>query len=351
MIEKLDIKNFKSIVDESVILSPLTLLTGMNSSGKSSVIQALRIFQKVALLERSSQETGRLSELEGHGRYKDLQSKTGSGSDRDAIMLDVHCADIGSVKLEIENEKYSYTFITNKGSGIELFEGIQYIGADRLGPQVFIPHTTANTTMIGERGENCFAFIAENEDKTIRKPVSPETDLSLRQAINYWMNEIAPGTELLASLDKKLDVSSLEVNGYRPTNVGFGVSYTLPIITALLAYANPSQPSDVTLLCIENPEAHLHPRAQTKMGELIARCASTGLQVIVETHSDHLLDGIRIAVKKGLISHRDTSINYFVLSNGITSINHLPIDERGNIDEWPEGFFDQFMINGRELLQ
>lgn len=74
-------------------------------------------------------------------------------------------------------------------------------------------------------------------------------------------------------------------------NVGFGISYVLPIVLALV------KAKKGELIILENPEAHLHPRGQRKMGELIARAAQGGVQVIVETHSDHILNGIRFVCK------------------------------------------------------
>ena len=89
-------------------------------------------------------------------------------------------------------------------------------------------------------------------------------------------------------VDKNAGVTS---NEYRPTSVGFGIAYVLPVLVALLS-AN-----EKYMVIIENPEAHLHPRGQVAMGELIARAAAAGVQVIVETHSDHVLNGVRLAVK------------------------------------------------------
>ena len=78
---------------------------------------------------------------------------------------------------------------------------------------------------------------------------------------------------------------------YRPTNVGFGITYALPIVVSALS-ARPG-----SLLIVENPEAHLHPRGQVKMGELLCQASEAGIQVLIETHSDHVLNGIRLAVR------------------------------------------------------
>src|SRR5260370_36481781 len=78
---------------------------------------------------------------------------------------------------------------------------------------------------------------------------------------------------------------------YGPTSVGFGITYALPIVVAVLS-AHPG-----SLVIIENPEAHLHPRGQVKMGELLCQASAAGIQILIETHSDHVLNGIRLAVQ------------------------------------------------------
>jgi predicted ATPase len=128
--------------------------------------------------------------------------------------------------------------------------------------------------------------------------------------------------------------------------VGFGLSYTLPVITALLV----STIVPGSLVIIENPEAHLHPRGQTEMARLISLCVQAGAQIIIETHSDHLFDGIRIAAKRYKMA--DTiQIHWFELDeNKNTEVYSPVLSNDGRINEWPKGFFDQFEINSSELL-
>jgi predicted ATPase len=119
----------------------------------------------------------------------------------------------------------------------------------------------------------------------------------------------------------------------RPANVGFGVSYALPIVVAGLTAA----PSG--LLIVENPEAHLHPAGQSAMGRFLASVAAAGVQVILETHSDHLLNGIRIAVgADGSLTPEAVSVHYFEDSGDVRT---LTMDSHGAVSEWPLGFFDQ----------
>jgi predicted ATPase len=122
----------------------------------------------------------------------------------------------------------------------------------------------------------------------------------------------------------------------RPANVGYGFTYVFPILIALLT-AKEGQ-----LLIIDSPEAHLHPSAQSQMGRMLGIFAATGVQIIVETHSDHLLNGARLAVKSGNLSPSELVIHFFT---GITEKGHgvvsPSIDKNGQLSDWPEGFFDQ----------
>ena len=147
-----------------------------------------------------------------------------------------------------------------------------------------------------------------------------------------WLDYISPGTSV--SVQNISDSSFLALK-YRdsetgelinPANVGYGITYVFPIIVSLLS----AKKGD--LLIIDSPEAHLHPRAQSRVGEMIAKFASSGIQIIVETHSDHVLSGIRIAVKDAEIKPDDVSLLFF---SGCTAdgngVNHTPIDKLGQI--------------------
>jgi predicted ATPase len=122
----------------------------------------------------------------------------------------------------------------------------------------------------------------------------------------------------------------------RPANVGFGLSYVFPILVALLVA------QEEQIVVIDSPEAHLHPSAQSQMGQLLAHFAAAGVQILVETHSDHLLNGVRLAVKDKVLGHEGAQIHFFT---GATEESHGVIspslDADGSVSEWPAGFFDQ----------
>jgi len=95
------------------------------------------------------------------------------------------------------------------------------------------------------------------------------------------------------------------------------------------------------VVIIDSAEAHLHPRAQSAVGRFLGQMAGAGLQVLVETHSDHLLNGIRLAVRDSLIRSRDVALHFFEAGGATGQVTSLAIDDNGAISDWPEGFFDQ----------
>lgn len=117
-------------------------------------------------------------------------------------------------------------------------------------------------------------------------------------------------------------------------DVGFGVSQTLPVLTALLC-AKKNQ-----LVYIEQPELHLHPKAQFKLAAIITKAVNRGLKVVIETHSSILLRGLQIEVVKKLLPHEKISLNWFTQNteNGETEIASANLDELGAFGEWPEDF-------------
>lgn len=116
-------------------------------------------------------------------------------------------------------------------------------------------------------------------------------------------------------------------------DVGFGVSQTLPVLVALLA-ARPGQ-----LVYLEQPEIHLHPRAQTAMAQVLADAANRGVRVVVETHSSLLLLGIQTLVAEGKLSPDKVKLHWFTRRNdGTTDIKSNDLDESGAFGDWPEDF-------------
>ena len=167
--------------------------------------------------------------------------------------------------------------------------------------------------------------------------------------LKAWLQVISPGVKFDYKIQKESDSSFSLFNSHRSKNVGFGLSYTLPVITALLLGTIIPD----SLVIIENPEAHLHPKGQTEMAKLISLCVQAGTQVIVETHSDHLFNGIRIHAKTDQTKQfaEQVKIYWFELDkNNNTEVSETTLNNDGRLDKWPAGLMDQFEINASELL-
>jgi len=166
-----------------------------------------------------------------------------------------------------------------------------------------------------------------------------------------WMGEISPNVSIDASVIKEAvtGYSSFSFNGgkkFKATNVGFGLSYSLSIVTALVAAKKNS------VVILENPEAHLHPKGQSKLGQLMALAAKAGVQVIVETHSEHVINGARIMVRKDIISPSLMNVMFVSRDENkkVSNVEFLDINEMGQIKKWPEDFFDQQAIDMKTLI-
>ena len=215
----------------------------------------------------------------------------------------------------------------------------------------------ARQSNLGTRGEYAWNYLYARQNETMASTDPRCSQLpagrQLLDVVNCWLQEITPGANIRLdevqradavvagfSFDRPNDVPTLR---YRATNVGFGLSYALPVLMSLLAPPG-------SLCLIENPEAHLHPRGQTRLAELAVRAALAGVQVIIETHSDHFMDGVRIAVREGLIQPTQTAFHYFEDDGGRTVVSSPQVSADGRLSEWPTGFFDQHEENLARLL-
>lgn len=365
MLRKIQLSNFKCFGRLDLELSPLTLLCGVNGMGKSSVLQAL-------LVLRQSKAAGALGR--GHLILDDELADLGTGRDalyefaeEDAIEFGL----LGDQGVEPLRIAFDYAREANRlrvrgSEGVVLgqwgsrppFENLHHVAAERIGPRKIHEQSDAAAlrSVLGPRGEHVLNNLAERQDDLLPDADPRRGEAGTRRhrdVVDYWLRSITPGASLKIERIEAADAliggftferaGDVETRRYRATNVGFGLSYVLPIIAALLAPAG-------TLCLIENPEAHLHPSGQTKMAELAARAAAAGLQVVMETHSDHVLDGVRIAVVDGLLEPDDTRFHYFEQENGQSVVRTPEIDSGGRLSSWPEGFFDQHALNLARLL-
>lgn len=387
-IEQIKINNFKSLKDVCIALSNLTLITGVNSSGKSSFIQSLLLlkqnadniqtsvtFNSILNDTKDAEITARVDDILKRippfildGEYIALgegKSLLYQEAFNELINFELNCADEWSINVSIDTDS-SFTVehnnVVNEGYEItqDIFNNLHYIRTDRAIPSITYPLSEQHVRNghIGFKGEYAAHYLAENRHETlnITKFKHPDsTTEHLLENVSKWLGEMSSGIDVSVTVHDQLQIASLTyqyvygdhtTGHYTPLNVGFGITYVLPIIVAILK----SKPDD--LLIIENPESHLHPAGQSKVAELCAIAASSGVQVIIETHSDHFLNGVRVATKKEMLKPDESKIYYFEkVKDSLETIAYpLNIDKEGRIDEWPKGFFDEWDNKLNELL-
>lgn len=379
MITNISISGFKCLKDAAFDSSNLNVLVGPNASGKSSVLQAL------LLLRQSADNEGNVKDLHLSGPLFE------AGTAQDAL----HPAAEHQINITLweGNNPIELSFRHNrddKAEGIykrlltggecrripaalnDRENGFAYLNAERVGPRVTyaLPPEEINISgVVGKYGEYTAAVLARaassgvavdgwnaefakyladaamNLDELNLHEDLLNTQGRLDSVCNQVLGWILPGAVFDANEYEQTDAATLRFirdpratkASVRATHVGFGLIYTLPIITAALGLRRDG------LMLVENPEAHLHPFSQSRIGVFLAMMAASGRQIFVETHSDHVINGIRLAVRQNLIPADNLWINFFTRPDqGNTSkIRQIRADQNGRLTPWPQGFFDQ----------
>jgi predicted ATPase len=365
MIAGVKLVNFKCFAAQELGFAPLTLLTGLNGSGKSSVVQALLVLRQShdqrLLAENRLALNGDLIQL---GRASDALYDR---AEHEQITIGVRFASSAlEVRVRYENgaevlEAVAPSPLPSGLSSESLFtDALRYLGAERMGPRtVFSLSEPALRRMnVGTKGEYAAQFIAVFGDRKLTIPGllhERAASAALRDQVEAWLSHMSPGVRIEAKAFPDIDVVQLAFRfsrqddvseAFRPTNVGFGLTYTLPVLVALHS-APPG-----ALVIVENPEAHLHPNGQALMGEMLARAAAGGVQVLCETHSDHVLNGVRVAVAEGRLPPDATAVHFFARSDdGAHEVQSPKMQRNGRLDSWPKGFFDQWDRSLEDLLR
>lgn len=370
MITKLNIQNFKCFSSEcEVSFSRFNVLYGKNGRGKSSVIQSL------LLLSQNIKKKDTLTNLSLKGNVIDLGSYTDvknryveDESIRFRISTDVddelkmtygkssvgptllHLEDlwsgdkrlvssVGTIDEDSEEVKNSSAM-----SGIKTLDSLRnlrYVSANRRGP-----------TNYEERQDDFFRNdIGVNGERLIN--ALAKQDESFKEKFQDAMSFILSGATIKVKEGRNDDNVELLLDsadgseGFKPSNVGYGYSFILPIIFQTIVAEVGST------IIIENPEAHLYPGAQSRLVEwMVYMSNKRDLQIILETHSDHIINGLRIAVKKGNLNRRDVTIQF--LDRNIVSespnILMIKVDENGTLSNNPKDFMDEWTLQMLELL-
>lgn len=369
MLSRINLQNFKASRGLDLRLAPLTMLSGMNSAGKSSLLQALALLNQShgGAVLNNIRLAGELVQL---GRFRDVLTQNASNDTVSIGLTEDDTEYMWSFQGAPDDNQLSLSESPERLPPSLLDKDFQFLQADRIVPRTLYPqapHRTRQTGFLGPHGEYTVGYLADFASKEVPKSRAfPKTGIGLSEElfakvaptnglldqVAGWMQQLSPGARINVPQNIRgtddvalqfgyvgmKEEATADAQSFRATNVGFGLTYSLPIIVACLAAA----PGGLILL--ENPEAHLHPQGQAALGVLLAQCASDGVQVIVETHSDHLLNGVRLAIKNGLLDHQSVVVHFFErdIKSGDAMVQSPFISESGRLSNWPEGFFDQW---------
>lgn len=353
--------NFKAYDEEEFIIAPLTLIAGINGMGKSSILQSLLMLRQSYDVDYLNKEKKQIR-LDGH--YVNLENSNvlcyAMASERNVIVSIDTDKGKHSWNIDAQNPAETNPLCTYEGGdykSMSLFsDSMEFLTAERVGPrsEYRTKSDKAYNTKLGIQGELTPAYLyqslQENENIGMDNMQFVEggrqaIDKQLINNVNAWMSwimnvKMATYTHTTDPQTVKLEYGLDDVWGhFSALQVGFGFSFVLPVITALLK----AKAGD--LILVENPEAHLHPSAQVRLGQMISKAVSCGAQVIVETHSDHLLNGIRLSRKEKVLKQESNVNLIFVQRKSIknqlfTLTNEIKIYDNGKLSDRPPFFFD-----------
>lgn len=367
MITQLTVKNFKCFGEHVEIpLKQVNIFYGKNGRGKSTIIQLLLMLSQTLKKANSINQLHLVGEQVSLGTFAEVlndnadENAFGIGLIGDSEHIDLEfspvvdkpqLAMLTGMRIDgVERlEQYSSSQETAEVSEIMMgpssdllllqsLKDLNYIAAERRGPVNFSYRADSlPETWIGCKGENLINALAGCGLDTMKK-------------IEDALYEVLSGASLKINFK---DAERIELflnssdNGktYRPANVGFGYSYVLPVIVqAFLA-------KEGSLLIVENPEAHLHPGAQARLMEFLINISQKrNLQLIVESHSDHVVNGLRIAAKNGSLDEWQANICYFSREDDSECpvVEAISVDKNGELSSYPDDFMDEWT---KQLLQ
>ena len=362
MIAEIQLENFKRFRDLRLRTADLTVLTGANGTGKTSVLHALLLARQmtrqpqhdhVELTGIDTLELGGADDVIHREASDELAAievlATGGKRWRWSFRAPVNVRTLNAVVVE--------KTVDYAGALSALPPAFTYLCAERLGPRDVLSASAADVDAmgVGSRGEFVAQVLASFDRSRVRDGrlaanTTETTLVGLLHQTESWMGKIVRPTQIDAEWFPNTSVTrlrfktpGLRTEWTRAPNAGFGLSYALPVIVSAL------RATVGGLLLVENPEAHLHPAGQSAIGGFLAQVAADGVQVFLETHSDHVLNGIRISVADGTAALREKqAVVHFFRDEGKggTAVESMEVRRHtGRLSDWPAGFFDQAQID------
>lgn len=226
---------------------------------------------------------------------------------------------------------------------------LKYLGPLRSKPEEYYT-IQRNVNNINPNGDNFVGVLKKHINKPVQFYKSldeneEKTELLLESAVKYWFKFFFGDNEELEINSIKSNLIEILINGHSIKHSGFGFSQILPVIVQSLLI------SEKSILLLEQPEIHLHPDLEMKLAYFLLCMAKDNKQIIVETHSEHMINQI---ILENTRSKNDLYSIYFFEKNrtdNTTKIKPIEISDNGTIKNWPEGFFDQYFKFSKELAK
>lgn len=370
MLNKIKIKNFKCFQNKEFQFNSLTFMVGANGVGKSSLIQSI-LFAHHTIQKGVIQTDGSQFDVELNGPYLlnlgRPQNVISSNADSRTISLNLEFynaiinenvnVNINYDLIDEFGENYLLASLNSENTLVASTQSLTYLNAERMGPRLSLNLSPNSDWDIGYRGEYTPQILFKADKKKVKMPdgllIVKDTKRFSKQ-VEGWLQEIIPGTLLDYKIYAETNTAVTNFKNEKmntdfspATNTGFGISYCLPIIVAGLLE---STEVGNGIFVIENPEAHLHPLGQSNMGKFLAKLSKAGVQVIVETHSEHIINGARLEMAKDSLND-NMSINFLSENFEEHSLEYITVNKSGELSNWPAGFFDQEQKDLYELFK
>ncbi|MCW2933937.1 MAG: hypothetical protein JWM19_4899 [Actinomycetia bacterium] len=218
---------------------------------------------------------------------------------------------------------------------------ISYVGPLRSRPERSYQWPGSSPDSVGRDGENTVAALLARSDG------------DFHSRIGYWLQHMGVVDGFaIGAVDADRDLYELTVTapgGTTPVSlidVGFGVSQVLPVVVQVFYAAADSS------VILEQPEMHLHPAAQSALGDvLLAAVQQNNVQLLVETHSEHLLHRIQRRIAEETLSNDDVALYFVETADSKSQLRELTVDTYGNITNWPQDFFGDEMGDLAEMTR
>lgn len=344
MLDSLSIQGFKCFDCIEIRLRRINIFSGINSSGKSSAIQAFLLLCNNAFGNSPSPlngmwlRLGTFDECRNHrvnarsfqvcakreNNYLEATFKSSNEDSNDVVVDLTHNARIIQDLLSFEKRH------------------VYYLPANRIGPEDSYLQNFDRVNFLGNKAEFIIDFLFKNrKQEVISQLIADTASVTLEYQVNYWLKKLFGINNTIRNLglsnSLSVELSLGDGKPVRPYHMGSGVSFAIGVLVSCLS----ARIDDIVI--IENPEIHLHPKAQSELTEFLCFVANAGIQIILETHSDHVFNGIRKSIVKNEISNTNVAVHFFKLDkNSLSTNTEIILNEHGRVLTQCKGLFDQF---------